>query len=122
MMGSNLSPNIIPTQYTRKDEEDGSVIELVKFGGWNINGVECERHPQIDVVSKNLIRYTNDNGEFFYGDGHAHVHDSMFRAYSLPVLRELVLDGLSSLDDGGCVQGVSVVGTLEIDADGGSEV
>jgi len=120
MNGHNLSPNIIPTKYTRKGEEDSSVIQLVKFGNWTLNRSECKANPQVDILPGDMIRYTNDRGEFFYGHGHAHVHDSMFRAYSLPSLRELVLDGLSELEGYGCVEGVSMVGTLEIDADNGN--
>lgn len=117
MNGRSLSPEITPTRYQRAEEEGVGDILLTKYGNWVLNMPMCEAHPQIDVIDRSLVKFYNEDGSMFFGNGHAHVHDSMFRAYQLPVLREMVLNVLSQLQDIECVRGLEPVRQMRMSPD-----
>lgn len=117
MNRQSLSPEIIPTKYERSGDEEVGDIVLTKYGNWVLNMPMCEAHPQIDVVDRSLVKFYNEDGSMFFGNGHAHVHDSMFRSYALPVLREMVLNVLSQLQDIECVRGLEPVQQMTMTKD-----
>lgn len=107
---AGLSPAITPTMYRRPTTSSGEFergqITPVEYEYDGIAIENASQNPNVSVLERDFIVYYGELGEVYLHDDTAHVRESQWRGMNMIMLREYVLNSLTTLHDDGIVEGL----------------
>lgn len=95
-----LSPPIVPTMYVRQSGKEIGRITIMEYADWDLVNLD---NQHCSVLSDDMVRVEGIVGDYYIGDGHAHVNSACYDTQRLAFIKENLLRELSILDDNGVV-------------------
>ncbi len=110
---AGLSPAITPTKYKRPttstSEYERGQITPVEYEYENIRHANIDQNENAVMLERDFILYHGEMGEVYLDGESVRVRESQWRGMNMIMLREYVLDVLTTLADDGIVEGLNTV-------------
>lgn len=99
-----LSPQVTPTLYRRSSSKEYGRITVEEYDDWSMDIDAAREYGRCNILAEDMIRVEGDVGDFYIGDGHAHVDQTMYDTQMLVMIRELLVSKLVELSDEGVIK------------------
>lgn len=109
-LDAKLSPSIVPAKYERPSRGIDNTMTKVEYEYDGVNMKAINANEKAVAVSDSMVMYHGDMGEVYVGERGVFVRESQWRRFNMIMLREYVLDALSTLSEDGIVEGLKEVG------------
>lgn len=105
-LSSKLSAPIVPAKYQRPSRGIDNTMNKVEYEYDGVNMDTINSNQNAVPVSKNMVMYHGDMGEVYVSNQGVFVRESQWEKFNMIMLREYILDCLTTLHDDGIVVGL----------------